>query len=194
MAKLIYATQTSLDGYVADADGDIDWAAPDDEVLAFINDLERPIGTYLYGRRLYEFMVNWETFETPPNQPANSDFARIWRAADKIVYSTTVESAGSARTKIEPTFDPDAVRALKDTDRDLTVGGPTLAAQALDAGLVDEIRVFVYPLILGGGLRFLPDRPRLGLELLEERRFDSGVVYVRYQPGNVRLRAAEAHP
>lgn len=182
-AKLIYATQTSLDGYVADEHGDIGWAGPDGEVHGFINDLERPIGTYLYGRRLYEFMVEWETFGTQPDQePVEAEFARIWRAADKIVYSTTMRTPGSARTRIESTFDPGAVRAMKDAaDRDLSVGGPTLAAHALDAGLVDEVGVFVYPLVLGGGRRFLPDRLRLRLHLVDERRFDSGVVYLRYR-------------
>jgi dihydrofolate reductase len=182
-AKLIYATQTSLDGYVADEHGDIGWAAPDSEVHGFINELERPIGTYLYGRRLYEYMVEWETYGTQPDQqPVEAEFARIWRAADKIVYSTTLRTAGSARTRIESTFDPGAVRAMKDAaDRDLTVGGPTLAARALDAGLVDEVGVFVYPLILGGGRRFLPDRLRLRLHLVDERRFAGGVVYLRYR-------------
>ena len=183
MAKLIYATQTSLDGYVADEHGDIAWAVPDSEVHGFINDLERPVGTYLYGRRLYEFMVYWETFAAQPEQsPAEADFARIWRAADKIVYSSTMRTAGSARTRIEPVFDTDAVRTMKDTaGRDLSVGGPALAAHALHAGLVNEVRVFVYPLVLGGGRRFLPDRLRVRLHLVDERRFASGVVYLRYR-------------
>jgi dihydrofolate reductase len=183
MAKLIYATQTSLDGYIADEHGNFEWATPDSEVFAFLNDLERPIGTYLYGRRLYEKMVFWETFEPQPDQPpAVLDFTKIWRAADKIVYSTTLETASSARTRIEPTFDQGAVRAMKDTaDRDLTIGGPALAAHALRAGLVDEVRVFVYPLTVGGGNPVLPDRLRLNLQLLDQRRFDSGVVCLRYR-------------
>jgi dihydrofolate reductase len=183
MAKLIYATQTSLDGYIADEHGNFDWAAPGSDVHAFINDLERPIGTYLYGRRLYEVMVFWETFGAQPDQPpAVLDYAQLWRAADKIVYSTTLETASSARTRMERTFDPSAVRAMKDAaDRDLSVGGPALAAHALRAGLVDEVRVFVYPLIIGGGNRFLPDRLHVNLQLRDERTFDSGVVYLRYR-------------
>jgi dihydrofolate reductase len=183
MAELIYTTQTSLDGYVADEHGEFEWATPDNDVFAFINDLERPIGTYLYGRRLYETMVSWETVEPHPDQSAvEADFAKIWRAADKIVYSTTMESPGSARTRIESTFDPKAVRAMKAAaDRDLSVGGPTLAAHALRAGLVDEVRVFVYPLTVGAGTRFLPDRIQLNLHLRDEHTFDSGVACLRYR-------------
>jgi dihydrofolate reductase len=183
MAKLNYSTQTSLDGYIADEHGNFDWATPDNDVHAFINDLERPIGTYLYGRRLYEVMVLWETFEAQPDQPpAVLDYAQLWQAADKIVYSTTLETASSARTRIERTFDPSAVRVRKDAaDRDLSIGGPALAAHALRAGLVDEVRVFVYPLIIGGRNRFLPDRLQVNLQLRDERTFDSGVVYLRYR-------------
>jgi dihydrofolate reductase len=183
MAKLIYATQASLDGYIADEHGNFDWATPDSDVHAFINDLERPIGTYLYGRRLYEMMVFWETFGAQPDQPpAVRDYAQLWQAADKIVYSTTLETASSARTRIARTFDPSAVRAMKDAaDRDLSIGGPALAANALRAGLVDDVRVFVYPLIVGGGNRFLPDRLRVNLQLLDERTFDSGVAYLQYR-------------
>lgn len=183
MARLIYAIQTSFDGYVADEHGNFEWATPDSDVHAFINDLERPIGTYLYGRRLYETMVYWETFAAQPDQPpAVLDYAQLWRAADKIVYSTTLETASSARTRIERTFDPNTVRTMKDTaDRDLSIGGPALAAHALRAGLVDEIRQFVYPLTVGGGNPFLPDLLRLNLQLRDERRFDSGVVYLRYR-------------
>lgn len=183
MATLTYGTQTSLDGYIEDAKGDFSWATPDSEVHAFINELERPIGTYLYGRRLYEAMVYWESFDAQPDEaPAVVDYTRIWRAADKVVYSTTLETAGSARTRIERTFAPEAVRAMKEAaDRDLSVGGATLAAEALRAGLVDEVRVFVYPVIVGGGRRFLPDRLRADLRLADERRFDSGVVYLRYR-------------
>jgi dihydrofolate reductase len=183
MAELICTAITSLDGYIADEHGNIDWGAPDSDVHDFINDLERPIGTYLYGRRLYEAMVYWETASVQPSQPAPElDFAQLWQAADKIVYSTTLQSVSSARTRIERTFDPNAVRAMKDAaDRDLSIGGPVLAAQALRAGLVDEIRQFVSPLIIGGGKRFLPDRLRLSLQLRDERTFASGVVYLRYR-------------
>ena len=182
MAKLIYATQASLDGYTADQHGNFDWATPDSEVHAFINDLERPIGTYLYGRRLYEVMVFWETVEAQPDQPpAVLDYAQLWQAADKIVYSTTLETASSARTRIERTFDPSAVRAMKDAaDRDLSIGGPALAAHALRAGLIDEVGVFVYPLVVGAGNRFLPGQLRVNLQLWEVRRFGSGVAYLRY--------------
>jgi dihydrofolate reductase len=183
MARLICTALASLDGYIADEHGDFDWAAPDSDVHAFINDLERPIGTYLYGRRLYDTMAYWETAAVQPNQPpVMLDYAKLWQAADKIVYSTTMETARSARTRIERTFDANAVRAMKDaTDRDLSIGGPTLAAHAFRAGLVDEVRLFVSPLIVGGGNPFLPDRLRLNLQLLDEHRFDSGVVYLRYR-------------
>jgi dihydrofolate reductase len=183
MAKLIYTVITSLDGYIADEHGGFDWGAPDSDVHAFINDLERPIGTYLYGRRLYEAMVFWETASAQPNQsPVVLDYAKLWQAADKIVYSTTLQTASSARSRIERTFDPKAVQAMKDAaDRDLSIGGPALAAHAFRAGLVDEIRLFVSPLTVGGGNRFLSDRLRLHLQLLDERRFDSGVVYLQYR-------------
>jgi dihydrofolate reductase len=183
MAKLICTAITSLDGYIADEHGEFDWGAPDSDVHAFINDLERPIGTYLYGRRLYEVMVFWETAPAQPNQPPPVlDYAKLWQAADKIVYSTTLETASSARTRIERTFDPSAVRAMKDAaDRDLSIGGPALAAHAFRAGLVDEVRLFVSPLTVGGGNQFLPDRLRLNLQLLDERRFDNGVVYLQYR-------------
>ncbi|GAA5187252.1 dihydrofolate reductase family protein [Rugosimonospora acidiphila] len=183
MARLICTAQASLDGYIADEHGTFDWFAPDSEVHAFINDLERPVGTYLYGRRLYETMVAWETAATGPDQPpVVLDYAKLWQAADKIVFSTTLGAASSARTRIERSFDPVAVRALKDAaDRDLSIGGSGLAAHAFRAGLVDEVRLFVYPLIIGGGTPFLPDRLQLNLRLLDERAFDSGVVYLRYQ-------------
>jgi dihydrofolate reductase len=183
MAKLICTALASLDGYIADEHGDFDWSAPDSDVHAFINDLERPIGTYLYGRRLYDVMALWETAAAQPNQPPVAlDYARLWQSAEKIVYSTTLQAASSARTRIERTFDANAVRAMKDAaDRDLSIGGPTLAAHAFRAGLVDEVRLFVCPVIVGGGTSFLPDRLRLNLQLLDERRFDSGVVYLRYR-------------
>jgi dihydrofolate reductase len=183
MAKLIYSAITSLDGYVADEKGNFDWAAPDEEVHSFVNDLERPVGTYLYGRRMYEVMVYWETAHTLADQPrVIRDFAEIWQAADKIVYSRTLETAGSARTRIERDFDPETVRRLKaSAGRDITVGGPDLAAQAIRAGLVDEFQLFVAAVVVGGGKRALPDNVRLKLELLDERRFGSGVVYVHYR-------------
>jgi dihydrofolate reductase len=183
MAKLIYSAITSLDGYVADEDGKFDWAAPDEEVHIFVNDLERPVGTYLYGRRMYEVMVFWETAHTLADQPPFiQDFAEIWQAADKIVYSKTLETVSSARTRIERDFDPEAVRQLKATaGRDLTMGGPELAAQAIKAGLVDEFQLLVAPVVVGGGKRSLPDNVRLKLELLDERRFGNGVVYLRYR-------------
>jgi dihydrofolate reductase len=183
MAKLIYSAITSLDGYVADEKGNFDWAAPDEEVHSFVNDLERPVGTYLYGRRMYEAMVYWETAHTLADEPpVVHDFAEIWQAADKIVYSRTLETAGSARTRLERDFDPETVRQLKaSAGRDITVGGPDLAAQAIKAGLVDEFQLFVAPVVVGGGKQALPDNVRLKLELLDERRFGSGVVYLHYR-------------
>ncbi len=184
MAKLIYSAITSLDGYVADEDGNFDWAAPDEEVHTFINDLERPVGTYLYGRRMYEVMVFWETGHTLADEPPPfiQDFAEIWQAADKIVYSKTLETASSARTRIERDFDPEAVRQMKArAERDITVGGPDLAAQAIKAGLVDEWHLFLTPIVVGGGKRSLPNNVRLKLELLDERRFGNGVVHLRYR-------------
>jgi dihydrofolate reductase len=182
MTKLIYSAMTSLDGYIADEDGNFDWAVPDEEVHTFINDLERPVGTYLYGRRMYEVMVGWETDPTLADQsPVMRDFAEIWQAADKIVYSKTLDTVATARTRIERAFDPEAVRQMKAAaGRDLSVGGPDLAAQALKAGLVDECHLFVTPMIVGGGNQSLPDKVRLKLELLDERRFGNGMVYLRY--------------
>jgi dihydrofolate reductase len=183
MGKLIYATIASLDGYVADKYGDFDWAEPDKEVHRFVNELERPIGTYLYGRRMYEVMVFWETAGVVVGQPSYvTEFAELWRAAEKIVYSRTLAVVSSIRTRIEPEFDPDEVRRLKAAeDRDLTVGGPHLAAQAIKAGLVDEFQLLVAPIIIGGGTRSLPDDVRVGLELLDERRFANGAVYLHYR-------------
>jgi dihydrofolate reductase len=183
MAKLIYSAITSLDGYVADEDGNFDWAAPDEEVHAFVNDLERPVGIYLYGRRIYEVMVAWETIDTGPDQmPVMRDFAEIWRAANKIVYSRTLETVSSAKTRIERDFDPEAVRQMKArAGRDISVGGPDLAAQAIKAGLVDECHLFVSPIVVGGGKQSLPDDVRLKLELLDERRFGNGVVHLHYR-------------
>jgi dihydrofolate reductase len=183
MAKLIHSAITSLDGYIADEDGNFDWAAPDQEVHTFVNDLERPVGTYLYGRRMYEVMAPWETDPTLADQsPVMRDFAELWQAADKVVYSRTLETASTARTRIEPDFDPEAVRQMKATaGRDLTVGGPDLAAQAIKAGLVDEFQLFLVPIIVGGGRPSLPSNLRLELELLDERRFGNGMVHLRYR-------------
>jgi len=182
MAKLIYSAITSLDGYVADEDGNFDWAAPDEEVHSFVNDLERPVGTYLYGRRMYEVMVFWETAHTLGDQPFIQDFAEIWQAADKIVYSKTLAAVSSARTRIERDFDPEAVRQLKARGGgDITVGGPDLAAEAIKAGLVDEYHLFMAPIVVGGGKQSLPSNVRLQLELLDERRFGNGVVHLRYR-------------
>jgi dihydrofolate reductase len=183
MAKLIYSAIASLDGYVEDEQGRFDWAAPDDEVHAFVNDLERPIGTYLYGRRMYETMVFWETAGSGVGSSAvMRDFAVIWRAAEKIVYSRTVQTVSSARTRIERGFDPDAIRRLKETsDADITIGGAELAGQAIAAGLVDECHLFPGPVIVGGGKRALPDNIRAQLELLGENRFQHGVAHLHYR-------------
>jgi dihydrofolate reductase len=183
MAKLIYSAIMSLDGYIADEQGNFDWAAPDEEVHRFVNDLERPVGTYLYCRRMYEVMAAWETMDRVPDQPQVSlDFARIWQAADKVVYSRTLETVSSARTRIERQFDPEAVRQLKDsTGPDLSVGGSHLAAQAIQAGLVDEYHLFITPTVVGGGNQALPGHVRLDLDLEDERRFASGVVFLRYR-------------
>ena len=182
MAKLTYGAISSLDGFVADDDGKFDWAEPDAEVHAFVNDLERLAGTHLYGRRLYEVLVAWETIDKDRDQPPFIlDFAKIWQEADKIVYSRTLESVSSARTRIEREFDPEAVRELKATsESDLLIGGPELAGQAIRAGLVDEYHLFLAPVLVGGGKRALPDGVRVNLELLDERRFASGFIYLRY--------------
>ncbi len=183
MADLIYSMLASLDGYIADESGSFDWAAPDDEVHAFVNDLERGVGTYLYGRRMYEVMAYWETADTEGSD-ALADYARIWQSADKVVYSRTLEAPRSARTRIEQTFDPDVVRALKDdATADLSIGGPDLAAQAFAAGLVDHFHLFLAPVIVGGGNRALPQGERLALELLDEERFRGGTVHLHYRIG-----------
>jgi dihydrofolate reductase len=183
LAKLIYSAIASLDGYVADRSGSFDWAMPSEEVHAFINDLERPIGIYLYGRRLYEVMLAWEDPALVAGEPyVMQDFAQIWQAADKIVYSTTIETVSTARTRVERRFDVAAVRQMKaQSDRDITVGGPTLAAHAIKAGLIDEYQLFVTPILVGGGTQSLPDDARVKLELLEERRFGNGMLYLRYR-------------
>jgi len=184
MARMIYSAIMSLDGYIADADGHFEWAAPDEEVHAFVNELERPVGTYLYGRRMYETMRYWGSAHALAGQrPVSVDFARIWQAAEKIVYSTTVQTPETARTRVERDFDPDQVRKLKDAaDRDLTVGGAHLAAQAIAAQLVDEYQLFVVPAVVGGGTRALPDQVRLNLGLAQQHTFGSGVVYLCYRP------------
>lgn len=182
MASLIYGAIASADGYVEDAAGSIDWATPGDELFRFINDLERPFGTYLYGRRMYQAMVYWETAHTLPGQPSHAqEFARIWQAAEKIVFSRTLASVPTARAKIEPAFDAGLVRQLKSAAaQDLTVGGADLAGQAIQAGLVDELRLFLVPVAVGGGKRALPGGIHLDLELLDLRRFADGAVYLRY--------------
>ncbi|WP_029138718.1 dihydrofolate reductase family protein [Nakamurella lactea] len=188
MAQLSYSAITSLDGYVVDAAGSFDWAAPDEQVHAFVNDLVRPIGTHLFGRRMYEVMRYWEHAADETNQgdtgqsPVILDFAQIWRGADKIVYSSTLDGVTTARTRLERAFDPDAVRQLKSAAvRDLGIGGPTLAGAAIRAGLVDELVQFVNPVVVGGGTGWLPGDVRLDLDLVDTRRFDSGVVFLRYR-------------
>jgi len=186
MGKLIYSAITSLDGFIEDEDGNFDWAAPDEEVLAFVNDLERPIGTYLYGRRMYETMVGWETDEfLGDRRPPMLDFAEIWRAADKVVFSRTLEAASSARTSIETTFDIERIRQMKASARtDLTVGGAELAALAFRANLIDECHLFLNPIVVGGGKQALPSKVRTRLDLLDEGRFGNGVVHLHYRVTN----------
>jgi dihydrofolate reductase len=183
MVMLIYSAISSLDGYVEDRQGKFDWVAPDDEVHAFVNDLERAVGTHLYGRRMYETMVFWETVSTGDDQRAViRDFARIWRAADKVVFSKTLTTVSSARTRIERAFDPETIRRLKETSGSrIAVGGPELAAQAISAGLVDECHLFLCPVVVGGGKRALPDDLRLQLQLLDEHEFRNGVVQLHYR-------------
>jgi dihydrofolate reductase len=183
MAKLIYSAIMSLDGYIEDKHGNFDWAMPDEEMHQFINDLERSAGTYLYGRRMYETMMVWETDASfAADSPITLDFAEIWQAVDKIVYSRTLKAVATARTRIERDFDPEVIRQLKaTTDRDILIGGPALAAHALRAGLVDELHLFLAPIIVGEGKQFFPNNVRLELELLAKRRFGNGMIYLRYQ-------------
>src|SRR4051795_4747764 len=185
MGKLIYAAIASLDGYVEDEEGRSDWGMPDEEVHAYVNDLERPIGTYLLGRRMYETMVFWESVNTEADEPPVFwDYAAIWQAAEKVVYSRTLHTPASARTRIEREFDPDAVRQLKRSSKaDISVGGGELAGQAMGAGLVDECHLFLCPIVVGGGKRALPDHVRSQLELLDERRFENGFVHLHYRVG-----------
>ena len=183
MARLIYVANVSLDGYIEDEQGRFDWTEPDDEFFAFITDLVRPVGTFLYGRRLYETMAVWET---DPALAAQSelmaDFANVWQAASKVVYSTTLDAASTAKTRLERTFDPASVRDMKASATcDLTVGGAHLAGHAFKAGLVDECQLFIWPVLVGGGKPALRSRTRAGLELLDERRFSGGAVYLRYR-------------
>jgi dihydrofolate reductase len=178
MGRLIYSTIASLDGYIEDRNGKFEWAAPDEEVHRFVNEVERPIGTYLYGRRMYETMLFWESVHDQAGHI--HDYAEIWRAADKIVYSKTLDAVSSNRTRIERDFEPDAVRRLKGGG-DISVGGAALASQALRAGLVDEYQTFIAPVVVGGGKRALPDDVHLDLELLDQRRFGNGTVYLRYR-------------
>ena len=183
MTKLIYSAIASLDGYINDEHGKFEWAKPDDELHRFVNDQERPIGTYLYGRRMYETMRAWETLGSDPDQPAAvRDFAQIWRAADKVVYSTTLEATSTPQTRLEHEFDPESVRRMKETaGSDMSVGGPGLAEHAIKAGLVDECHLYLHPIVVGGGTAALPGNVRIGLELLDERRFASGVVHLHYR-------------
>jgi dihydrofolate reductase len=183
MARLIYSSITSLDGYTADREGKFDWAMPDEEVHRFINDMERPIGTYLYGRRMYETMVFWETLdERAEEPPVVHDYARIWRAAEKVVYSRTLKTVASERTRIEREFDPEAVRQMKAAaERDISVGGAEFAEEAIRSGLVDEYHLYLTPILVGGGKQALPDDVRVALELVDERRFGNGMVYLQYR-------------
>jgi dihydrofolate reductase len=183
MASLIYTTNASLDGYIADEHGKFDWAEPDEEVHTFINDLERPVGTYLLGRRMYEVLAYWDDPPALDEQPPFvQEFAEIWQAADKVVYSRTLETARTARTLIERDFDPEAIRQLKaHSDRDVTIGGPELAAQAIKAGLVDDYQMFVVPVVVGAGKQSLPRDGRIELELVHERRFGNGTVFLHYR-------------
>ena len=182
MARLIFSMTQSLDGYITDEAGRFDWSEPDEEVHEFVNDLLRGVGTYLFGRRMYEVMVVWETLSLDDQPRQTAEYAEIWRATDKVVYSKTLPAPSSARTRIERAFDPEAVRRMKaEADRDLEVGGPGLAAHAFRAGLVDEIHLFVVPVVVGGGTRALPEGARFDLELVDERRFGNGTVYLRYR-------------
>jgi dihydrofolate reductase len=182
VARLIYTSLASLDGYIADANGNFDWAEPDDEVHAFVNDLDRSVGTYLLGRRMYEVLAVWDTIQD--ERPPIAEYAEIWRSADKIVYSSSLESVATAKTRLERTFDPDTVAAMKaSANRDLSIGGPTLAARAIAAGLVDEWNLFLSPVVVGGGTSAFPAGSSVELTLEEDRRFSNGTVYLRYRTG-----------
>jgi dihydrofolate reductase len=183
MAQLIYSAIASLDGYIEDTEGNFDWAAPDEQVHRFINDLERSAATYLFGRRMYEIMQVWETDPSlAADSPVTRDFAEMWQAADKIVYSKTLKTVSTRKTELKRIFDPQAIKQLKESaEADISIGGPGLAAHAFRSGLIDECQLFLTPVLVGGGKRALPDDIRLELELVEERRFDSGVVFLRYR-------------
>jgi dihydrofolate reductase len=183
MAHLIYSAISSLDGFIEDREGKFDWAAPDEEVHKFINDLERAAGTFLFGRRMYETMLVWETDPDLINDsPLTRDYAEIWQAANKIVYSRTLRAVSTRKTQLERTFDPESIRQLKEAlEQDILIGGPELAAHAFRAGLIDECQLFLTPIIVGGGKRSLPDNVRIELELLEERRFGNGMVFLRFR-------------
>lgn len=183
MAQLIYSAISSLDGYIEDIDGRFDWAMPDEEVHTFVNNLERGAGTHLYGRRMYETLMVWETDpDLAAESPLMRDFAEIWQAANKIVYSKTLEAVPTRKTQLERTFDPEAIRQLKAaSEHDILIGGPELAAHAFRAGLIDECHLFLTPIIVGGGKPSLPDNVRMDLKLLEERRFGNGMVFLRYR-------------
>jgi len=182
VAKLIYSFLASLDGYIADDAGRFEWAAPDEEVLDFINDLERDVGTYLYGRTMYEMMTGWESDPAVAGQsPKSAEFAEVWQAAEKIVFSHSLEAVSTKRTRLERGFDPDLVRTIKaEAARDLNISGADVAASAWHAGLIDECHVFVAPMLVGGGKRMFPDDLRQPLELLDESRFGNGMVFLRY--------------
>ena len=183
MADLVYAAITSLDGYINDAEGEFEWAAPDEEVHAYVNDIERSIGTYLYGRRMYDVMKVWETLPTEDEPAVMGDYAAVWKAADKVVYSTTLAAVSTTRTRLERAFDPEAVRAIKAAaPSDVSIGGAGIGAAALRAGLVDVLHQFVTPIVVGGGTRWLPDGLHLPLTLVDEQRFASGVVHLEYLP------------
>lgn len=182
MAKLIYMALSSLDGYIADENGNFDWAAPDEQVHTFINDLIRPVGTHIYGRGMYEVMSAWETLPTHDEPPCIADFAALWRAADKVVYSSTLHTVSTARTQLNRVFDPETVRQMKSaTQQDLSIAGPALAAHAFKAGLIDVCHLFISPVIVGGGASAFPSDIRLALRLQEERRFPNGTVYLQYR-------------
>ncbi|MGV8895801.1 MAG: dihydrofolate reductase family protein [Rhodoglobus sp.] len=178
MGNLIYTGITSLDGYINDANGNFDWSMPDAQVHQFINDLERSVGTYLLGRRMYEVMSVWDVMPADPDSPVMNDYAEIWRAAEKIVFSASLAEVTASRTRLERIFDTDAVRALWG---DVSIGGATLAAEAIEAGMVDEFRMFVNPIIVGGGTSYFPSGVTVPLDLVEQRRFDNGVVFLRYR-------------
>src|SRR3954466_6271846 len=182
MAKLIYSAIASLDGYVADENGEFGWSRPDEEVHAFVNDLERPVGTHLYGRRMYEAMKGWESDEMLEGEPSQlRDYAEIWRAAEKIVYSRTLDDVATSRTRLERAFDPEKIQALKESqERDIAIGGPELAAQALEAGLIDELHLLLAPVAVGAGKPALSSHDHVALELLDQRSFGNGTIYLRY--------------